>query len=103
MVVSLEKPNPIRTMNVLQELLKIRYRNIEKRKEPDIMGWWDYKNIGASTSRLNKHLVAKIFEYMGYCSRPDYAADGEDCSFSEPDVYCCMSSVYNGPRESDQG
>ena len=57
------------------------------------MGWWDYKNIGASTSRLNKHLVARIFEYMGYCSRPDYAADGEDCSFSEPDVYFCMSSV----------
>lgn len=64
------------------------------------MGWWDCKNIGASASRQNLKYVEKLFEYMGYCPDPDYAQDGDECSFREPDVYCCMSSV--NPYFSDR-
>ena len=64
------------------------------------MGWWDYKNIGASASRQNLKYVEKLFDYMGYCPDPDYAPDGDECSFREPDVYCCMSSV--NPYYSDR-
>ena len=64
------------------------------------MGWWDYKNIGASASRQNLKYVEKLFDYMGYCPDPDYAPDGDECSFREPDVYCCMSSV--SPYYSDR-
>lgn len=64
------------------------------------MGWWDYKNIGASASRQNLKYVEKLFEYMSYCPDPDYAQDGDECSFREPDVYCCMSSV--NPYFSDR-
>ena len=35
------------------------------------MGWWDYKNIGASASRQNLKYVEKLFDYMGYCPDPD--------------------------------
>ena len=64
------------------------------------MGWWDYKNIGASASRQNLKYVEKLFDYMGYCPDPDYAQDGDECTFREPDVYCCMSSV--NPYFSDR-
>ena len=64
------------------------------------MGWWDYKNIGVSASRQNLKYVEKLFEYMSYCPDPDYAQDGDECSFREPDVYCCMSSV--NPYFSDR-
>lgn len=44
--------------------------------------------------------VEKLFDYMGYCPDPDYAPDGDECSFREPYVYCCMSSV--NPYFSDR-
>lgn len=56
------------------------------------MGWWDYKHIGASADKENVLLVKHIFEYMGYTDVLDFS-DGEECGFSEPDVYYCMSSV----------
>lgn len=64
------------------------------------MSWWDYKNVGASSSDQNIKYIEKLFEYMGYCPEPDYSYDGDECSFEEPDVYCCMSSVK--PYFSDQ-
>ena len=59
------------------------------------MGHWDYRNIGASTTTENKKHVEKIFEYIGYAPDPDYAPDGEECSFNYPDVYCCEYSAYD--------
>lgn len=56
------------------------------------MGCWDYTNVGASAKPENKKYVEKIFEYIGYAAEPDYAPDGEECSFREPDVYCCERS-----------
>lgn len=56
------------------------------------MGSWDYKNIGASTEDSNVKHVEKIFEYMGYCSKPDCADGYDECSFDTPKVYYCMSS-----------
>ena len=59
------------------------------------MGHWDYRNIGASTTTESKKHVEKIFEYIGYATEPDYAPDGEECSFDYPDVYCCEYSAYD--------
>lgn len=59
------------------------------------MGHWDYENVGASATPDNKKYVQKIFEYIGYGLTPDYAEDGEECSFSYPDVYCCRYSDYD--------
>ena len=59
------------------------------------MGHWDYQNIGASASPENKKHVEKIFEYIGYAPTPDYAEDGEECSFDYPVVYCCKYSAYD--------
>lgn len=60
------------------------------------MGHWDYQNVGASVTPENKKYVEKIFEYIGYAPKPDYAPDGEECSFDYPDVYCCEYSAYDG-------
>lgn len=60
------------------------------------MGYWDYQNVGASAMPENKKHLEKIFEYIGYASEPDYAPDGEECSFDYPDVYCCECSADNG-------
>lgn len=59
------------------------------------MGHWDYRNIGASATPENKKHVQKIFEYIGYAPEPDYAPDGDECSFRDPDVYCCEYSAYD--------
>ena len=60
------------------------------------MGYWDYKNVGASTKSKNIDYVKKIFEYIGYAEEPDYAPDGEECSFKHPEVYCCEYSADDG-------
>ena len=57
------------------------------------MGYWDYVNVGASANINNKGHIEKIFEYIGYAPEPDYAPDGEECSFYDPDVYCCKYSA----------
>ena len=57
------------------------------------MSHWDYENIGASATPENKKYVQKIFEYIGYAPEPDYAPDGDECSFSDPEVYCCKYSA----------
>lgn len=57
------------------------------------MGRWDFKNIGASAKPENKKMVEKIFEYIGFAPEPEYAGDGEERSFADPDVYCCMYSA----------
>ena len=59
------------------------------------MGHWDYENIGASATAKNIEYVKKIFEYIGYAPEPDYAPDGDECSFADPDVYCCKYSAYD--------
>ena len=59
------------------------------------MGHWDYVNVGASATAKNKSLGEKIFEYIGYAPEPDYAPDGDECSFYDPDVYCCEYSAYD--------
>ena len=59
------------------------------------MGHWDYENVGASAKPKNKKYVEKIFEYIGYGPNPDYAADGDECSFYNPEVYCCKYSAYD--------
>ena len=59
------------------------------------MGSWDYKNIGASAKPKNKKHVQKIFEYIGYAPYPDYDEEGDECSFADPDVYCCWYSIYD--------
>lgn len=56
------------------------------------MSSWDYTNVGASAKPENKEFVEKIFEYIGFAKEPDYAEDGEECSFSDPDVYGCWYS-----------
>lgn len=56
-------------------------------------------NIGASASRQNRKHVEKIFEYMGYASEADYSPDGDECTFSRPNVYYCMRSVNPGIEE----
>ena len=58
------------------------------------MGHWDYTNIGASAKPKNAAHVEKIFEYIGYAKEPEYSPDGDECSFSTPDVYCCKYSDY---------
>ena len=58
------------------------------------MGRWDFKNVGASAKPENKKMVEKIFEYIGFAPEPEYAGDGEERSFDDPDVYCCMYSAY---------
>ncbi len=57
------------------------------------MGYWDYTNVGASAKPENRELVERIFKYIGYAESPAYSGDGEDCSFGEPDVYCCQYSA----------
>lgn len=58
------------------------------------MSFWDYKNVGASATSTNKKHVEKIFEYIGYAHGPEYDPEGDECSFNDPDVYCCEYSAY---------
>lgn len=58
------------------------------------MSSWDYKNVGASATSVNKKHVEKIFEYIGYAQGPEYDPEGDECSFDDPDVYCCEYSAY---------
>ena len=57
------------------------------------MGYWNYINVGASAEPENIEYVEKIFEYIGYAEEPGYS-DGDECSFDDPDVYCCKYSAY---------
>ncbi len=57
------------------------------------MGYWDYKNVGASANSESIEHIEKIFEYIGYASEPDSSPDGDECSFDEPDVYGCEYSA----------
>ena len=60
------------------------------------MGWWDYKNVGAAAKPEHKKYVEKIFEYIGYASEPaNTAADYDECSFRDPEVYGCETSAYD--------
>ena len=61
------------------------------------MGWWSYKNIGASARPENIQFVRKIFEYIGYAPKPaTTAGDYDECifRFREPEVYGCETSEY---------
>lgn len=56
------------------------------------MGYWNYKNVGASASHESKKYIEKIFEYIGYAPKPDCSNDYGKCSFRDPEVYGCEYS-----------
>lgn len=66
------------------------------------MGHWDYTNVGASAKPENIKRVKKIFEYIGYAAEADNSSCMDDCSFDEPDVYCCKYSAYEDGDGEDE-